>query len=86
MKQSGALQTYYGEIRAVVEQHNFINTRVFGSVLHGDDHEGSEIDILFDPNPENTLFDIDAIRHEFFQLLGVLLGVLTPHALPHSFH
>jgi len=86
MKQSGALETNYDEILEVVEQHNFLNKRVFGSVLHRDDHEGSDIDILFDSNPENTLFDLDAVRHELFQLLGVLLDVLTPHTLLHSFH
>ena len=54
-------------------------------VLHGDDQEGSDLDILIDPTPETTLFDIGAIRHELLQLLGVHVDVLTPNALPDSF-
>jgi len=57
----------------------------FGSVLHGDDQEGSDLDILIDPTPDTTMFDIGAIRHELLQLLGVPVDVLTPNALPESF-
>jgi predicted nucleotidyltransferase len=58
---------------------------VFGSVVHGDDSDGSDLDILVDPTPETTLFDIGAIRHELLQLLGVSVDVLTPNALPEKF-
>ena len=72
-------------IRRVVESHHACNPRVFGSVIHGDDTEDSDIDILIDPTPETTLFDIGAIRHELLQLLGVPVDVLTPKALPEKF-
>jgi uncharacterized protein len=72
-------------IRMVVERHHARNARVFGSVLHGDDRDGSDLDILIDPTPETTMFDIGAIRHELLQLLGVPLDVLTPNALPDKF-
>jgi predicted nucleotidyltransferase len=85
MKPSLALQTHRAAIRAVVERHRARNARVFGSVLRGDDHEGSDLDILIDPTPETTMFDIGAIRHELLQLLGVQVDVLTPNALPDSF-
>jgi len=85
MKPSLALQAHRAEIRSVVERHSARNARVFGSVLHGQDHEGSDLDILIDPTPETTLFDIGAIRHELLQLLGVQVDVLTPNALPDSF-
>jgi len=85
MKPSLALQAHRAEIRSVVERHRARNARVFGSVLHGQDHEGSDLDILIDPTPETTLFDIGAIRHELLQLLGVQVDVLTPNALPDSF-
>ena len=60
------------------------NARVFGSVVHGDDTEGSDLDVLVDPTSETTL-DIGAIRHELLQLLGVSVDVLTPKALPAAF-
>jgi predicted nucleotidyltransferase len=58
---------------------------VFGSVLHGKDTDNSDLDILIDPTPETTLFDIGAIRHELGKLLGVSVDVLTPNALPEKF-
>ena len=85
MKPSLALQTHRAAIRSVVERHRACNARVFGSVLHGDDKEGSDLDILIDPTSETTLFDIGAIRHELGKLLGVSVDVLTPNALPASF-
>ena len=85
MKPSLALQAHRAEIRSVVERHRARNARVFGSVLYGQDHEGSDLDILIDPTPETTLFDIGAIRHELLQLLGVQVDILTPNALPDSF-
>jgi predicted nucleotidyltransferase len=85
MKPSIAFQENRVAIRAVVARHRACNARVFGSVLHGDDQEGSDLDILIDPTPDTTMFDIGAIRHELFQLLGVHVDVLTPNALPESF-
>ena len=85
MRPSIALQENRAAIRSVVERHRARNARVFGSVLHGDDQEGSDLDILIDPRPDTTMFDIGAIRHELLQLLGVPVDVLTPNALPDSF-
>jgi predicted nucleotidyltransferase len=85
MRPSIALQENRAAIRSVVERHRARNARVFGSVLHGDDQEGSDLDILIDPTPDTTMFDIGAIRHELLQLLGVPVDVLTPNALPDSF-
>ena len=85
MKPSLALQTNRAAIRDVVERHRARNARVFGSVLRGDDHEGSDLDILIDPTAETTMFDIGAIQHELLQLLCVPVDVLTPNALPDKF-
>ena len=85
MRPSIALQENRAAIRSVVERHRARNARVFGSVLHGDDLDGSDLDILIDPTPDTTMFDIGAIRHELLQLLGVPVDVLTPNALPDSF-
>jgi predicted nucleotidyltransferase len=85
MKPSIALAAHRDDIRRVVESHRASNARVFGSVVHGDDTEDSDLDILIDPTPETTLFDIGAIRYELLQLLGVPVDVLTPKALPEKF-
>ena len=85
MKPSAALQANRTAIRAVVERHRARNARVFGSVLHGDDHEGSDLDILVDPTPDTTLMDVAKIQVELEKLLGVSVDVLTPKALPDKF-
>jgi Predicted nucleotidyltransferases len=85
MRPSQALASHRHAIRSVVASHRACNPRVFGSVIHGDDAEGSDLDILIDPTPDTTLFDIGAIRHELLQLLGVPVDVLTPRALPEKF-
>lgn len=85
LKPSEALRTHRAAIRHIVESHRACNTRVFGSVVDGSDAEGSDLDLLIDPTPQTTLFDIGAIRHELTSLLGVPVDVLTPQALPDKF-
>ncbi|MBV8620366.1 MAG: nucleotidyltransferase family protein [Curvibacter sp.] len=85
MKPSVALAAHRAAIRQVIESHHARNARVFGSALHGLDTEASDLDILVDPTPETTLFDISAIRVELRQLLGVPVDVLTPNGLPDKF-
>ena len=85
MKPSIALQLHRIAIRSVVERYHARNARVFGSVLHGVDHEGSDLDILIDPTPETTLMDVAAIQVGLEKLLGVSVDVLTPKALPDKF-
>ena len=82
MKPSIALKTHRNTIRSLVEAHRASNARVFGSVIRNEDTEDSDLDILIDPDPEATLLDIGAIRHELLQLLKIPVDVLTPEALP----
>jgi uncharacterized protein len=85
MKPSIAFQAHRDAIRRIVEDHRARNPRVFGSVLQGSDTEDSDLDLLIDPTPETTLFNIGTIRHELLQLLGVPVDVRTPQALPEKF-
>lgn len=85
MKPSLALDAHRSAVRRIVALHRAGNARVFGSVLHRADAEGSDLDLLVDPTPETTLFDIGAISHELQLLLGVPVDVLTPNALPEQF-
>lgn len=85
MKPSEALASNRAAIRHVVESHRARNARVFGSVLHGQDTDSSDLDLLIDPTPETTLFDISAISVELSKLLGVPVDVLTPNGLPDKF-
>jgi hypothetical protein len=85
MKPSAALAAHRSEIRDIVLAHRAVNARVFGSVVHGLDIEGSDLDILVDTTDNTTLFDLGAIRYKLRNLLGVPVDVLTPGALPDKF-
>lgn len=85
MRPSLALQQHRDEIRRIALSHRVTNVRVFGSALHGDDTEDSDLDLLVEPTSETTLMDIGAIQCELKKLLGISVDVLTPKALPDSF-
>lgn len=85
MKPSVALQTHRALIRSVVERYRARNPRVFGSVLHGEDEEGSDLDLLIDPIKGTSLMDVAGIQVELERLLGIPVDVLTPKALPEKF-
>jgi predicted nucleotidyltransferase len=85
IKPSQVLNIHRQAIRQIVQAHNATNARVFGSVSQGLDDASSDLDILVDPTPQTSLFDIGAMRRELKQLLGVKVDVLTPNALPDSF-
>ena len=85
MKPSQALESHRADIRRIVASHRAKNARVFGSVIHGEDTEDSDLDILIDPTAETTLMDVAAIQVELERLLRVSVDVLTPKALPEKF-
>jgi len=85
MRPSEALQLHRADIRHIVTQHHASNVRVFGSVLHGEDNETSDLDLLVEPTAETTLLDIAKIQNRLQILLGVPVDVLTPNALPPRF-
>jgi uncharacterized protein len=49
MKPSEALTNYRAELRQLVRRYGLSRPRVFGSVLTGTDTEGSDLDLLVDP-------------------------------------
>ena len=85
MKPSTALHAHRAAIRHIVFSHRASNARVFGSVVHGDDTEQSDLDILIDPMAGTTLMDVAGIQVALERLLGVTVDVLTPRALPEKF-
>lgn len=82
---SVVLQENRDLIRSVALLHRTVNLRVFGSVVHGDDTETSDLDLLVDPLPGATLLDLGAIQIELEESLGISVDVLTPGDLPHKF-
>lgn len=86
MKPSEALRLHREAIRRIVESNDATNPRVFGSAIHGDDAEGSDLDILVDPiKGKTTLISLASIQLEIEDLTGVKTDVLTPMALHERF-
>lgn len=85
MRPSVALDMQRKAVRAAVGRFRTANPRVFGSVLHGTDHDGSDLDLLVDALPGLTLFDLGDLQEELQALLGVDVDLLTPGDLPPKF-
>ena len=82
MKPSIALEQNRRAVREATRRFRATNPRIFGSVLHGDDQDGSDLDVLVDPLPGTTLFDLGGLQVELEELLGVPVDLLTPADLP----
>jgi predicted nucleotidyltransferase len=78
VRPSLALEGKRSAIREAVTRFRVANPRVFGSVVHGTDEEGSDLDLLVDALPGATLFDLGGLQAELEDLLGVPVDVLTP--------
>lgn len=72
-------------VREAASRFHTTNPRVFGSVLHGTDRDGSDLDLLVDALPGATLFDLGGLQDELVTLLGVHVDLLTPADLPPMF-
>lgn len=85
MRPSVALDMKRIAVREAVGRFRTANLRVFGSVLHGTDRDGSDIDLLVDALPGATLLDLGDLEDELKSLLGVEVDLLTPEDLPPTF-
>lgn len=85
MRPSVVLEMKRSAIREAVGRFRAANPRVFGSVLHATDRDGSDIDLLVDALPGATLFDLGGLQVELETLLGLHVDLLTPRDLPPKF-
>ncbi|MDM7457307.1 MAG: nucleotidyltransferase family protein [Tepidimonas sp.] len=85
MRPSLALDLKRIAVREAVSRFHAANPRIFGSVLHGTDREGSDLDLLVDALPGATLLDLGDLQEELQSLLGVRVDLLTPDDLPTKF-
>ncbi|WP_248802611.1 nucleotidyltransferase family protein [Pseudomonas sp. MWU13-2100] len=85
MRPSVALDMKRSAVREAMSRFHISNPRIFGSVLHGTDQEGSDLDLLVDAPPGTTLFDLGGLQDELESLLGIHVDLLTPADLPPKF-
>lgn len=81
MKPSEAVARHREEIRRIVLANRARNPRIFGSTARGEDHEGSDLDILVDSTPETSLFDLGRINYLLEHLLNIDVDVLSSDSL-----
>ncbi len=85
MRPSIILNLKCNAVRETVNRFPISNPRIFGSVLHGTDLDGSDLDLLVDALPGATLFDLGGLQIELEALLGIHVDLLTPGDLPPKF-
>ena len=81
MRPSIVLDLKRSAVRDAASRFRTTNPRIFGSVLHGTDQDGSDLDLLVDALPGATLFDLGGLQDELESLLGVYVDLLTPSDL-----
>ena len=85
MRPSVVLEMKRSAVRGAVTRFRTANLRVFGSVLHGTDRDGSDLDLLVDALPGATLLDLGGLQDDLESLLGIKVDLLTPGDLPPKF-
>lgn len=85
MRPSLVLDLKRSAVREAASRFRVANPRIFGSVLHGTDRDGSDLDLLVDALPGATLLDLGDLQDELQSLLGVHVDLLTPGDLPLKF-
>lgn len=61
----------------MLRRHGVTNAQIFGSVARGDDHPGSDLDLLIELPRGTTLFDMAGIQAELEGVLGAEVDLGT---------
>jgi len=81
MRPSEVLPRHREAIRQLVHEAGMTNPRVFGSVLHGDDGEDSDLDLLVDPAPRASLLTMVKLQTQLEEATGIKIDLRTPAEL-----
>lgn len=58
------------EILRLADRRGAHNVRLFGSTLHGDAGQDSDVDLLVDLDPDRNLLDLGGLQMDLQELLG----------------
>lgn len=72
------LNRHRDELLALASRHRATHVRIFGSALRGDDHAGSDIDLLVEFAPDASLLDLVGLQQDAEALLGRRVDIVTP--------
>ena len=73
------------EIRRLVGQAGGSNVRVFGSVATGEDHDGSDVDLVFTMQTPMSLMRLGALERQLSDLVGIPVDLVPDAALRPEF-
>lgn len=75
------LRHHRRSILACAALHGANNVRVFGSTARGEDGPGSDVDFVVDLDKGTGLFNLEALRRELSEILGVPVDVAPSDSL-----
>ena len=81
MRPSVALASKRDQILALAAARGARRLRIFGSVARGEDHEGSDIDLLIDMPVGTSLLQIVGLQHDIEDALGRRVDLCTEREL-----
>ncbi len=86
MRPTDAIRGKEADIRRLIETYGFIEPNLFGSAARGDDHEGSDLDLLATIPPamagKISLFDIAELEDQLQAMLGVPVDLHVHNNMP----
>jgi predicted nucleotidyltransferase len=74
---SEALHGHEAEVREIATRNGATRVHVFGSVAKGTDGIESDLDLLVEPGPDTSLFDLYQMEDEISELLGIEVDVVS---------
>ena len=72
------IRQHRDDLLGLANRHRAISLRIFGSALRGDDHAGSDIDLLVEFAPDASLLDLVGLKQDAEALLGRRVDIVTP--------
>ncbi|MGC2781526.1 MAG: nucleotidyltransferase family protein [Bradyrhizobium sp.] len=81
MRPSTLVRRHIDRVKEAISRYPVRNPRLFGSSARGDDRQDSDVDILVDPLPQTTLYDLAELEMEIESILGCRVDVRTPGEL-----
>ncbi|MFV2950012.1 nucleotidyltransferase family protein [Pseudomonas japonica] len=86
MRPTDAIRGMAANIRRLIESYGFVEPKLFGSAARGDDHDGSDLDLLATIPPamagKISLFDIAELEDELQAMVGVRVDFLVSNNMP----
>lgn len=69
----------------IAARHGARNVRIFGSVARAEAGRDSDVDVLVDPEPGRSLFDLGGLLMELQDLLGCRVNVVMSRDCARAF-